>query len=166
MKRLSILAPLVALVLILAACGDSSDDSTEAAPAADTPTEEAFSFGAPADPADATRTIDVVLTEFAFDPSTIKVSDGEVVTFRLRNEGTVEHDFTIGDQETQDEHDAEMAEATPGEEHMADPNAVTVEPGETAELTWRFENVEGEIQFGCHVPGHYAAGMVGQFEQG
>ncbi len=165
MKRLFLLAPLLALALIAAACGDSSDDSAPAG-GGDATAEEAFSFGEAADPADATRTIDIVLTEFAFDPSSIEVSDGEVVTFRLHNEGTVEHDFTIGDQETQDEHDAEMAEAKPGEEHMADPNAVTVEPGETAELTWRFENVEDGLQFGCHVPGHYAAGMVGQFEQG
>ncbi len=166
MKRSLFLVPILALALLAAACGDASDDAAGVLSAAGDSTEEAFSFGEAADPADATRTVDIVMTEFAFDPSTIEVSDGEVVTFRLHNEGTVEHDFTIGDRETQDEHDAEMAEMAPGEEHMADPNAVSVEPGETREITWRFENVEGGIQFGCHVPGHYAAGMVGQFEQG
>ena len=42
---------------------------------------------------------------------------------------------------------------------MADePNAFMIEPGETKELTWHFTE-GGEVLIGCHVPGHYAAGM-------
>jgi len=40
-------------------------------------------------------------------------------------------------------------------------NAVTAGPGETAELTWRFDE-SGDLLFGCHEPGHYDGGMVGQ----
>lgn len=39
-------------------------------------------------------------------------------------------------------------------------NAVTVRPGETKELTWKFGET-GEVLFRCHEPGHYNGGMVG-----
>jgi len=38
-----------------------------------------------------------------------------------------------------------------------------VEPGATAELLWTFGD-DTNIQFGCNVPGHFEAGMVGKFE--
>lgn len=41
-----------------------------------------------------------------------------------------------------------------------DPNAMTVPAGETHELTRTFTEA-GDILMGCHVPGHYAAGMRG-----
>lgn len=45
--------------------------------------------------------------------------------------------------------------------HMEDsPNGVVVQPGRTGSLTWRFER-GGPIQFACHIPGHYPAGMKG-----
>jgi uncharacterized cupredoxin-like copper-binding protein len=39
-------------------------------------------------------------------------------------------------------------------------NAFVLEPGETKEMTWHFTQ-SGEVLFGCHQPGHYAAGMKG-----
>jgi hypothetical protein len=51
-----------------------------------------------------------------------------------------------------------------GDDDMMDMgNAVTVPPGKTKALTWRFDNV-GEVLFGCHEPGHYEGGMVGSIE--
>ncbi|RDD62044.1 cupredoxin domain-containing protein [Ferruginivarius sediminum] len=41
-------------------------------------------------------------------------------------------------------------------------NAVMVQPGETKELIWHFERVK-DVKFGCNVPGHYEAGMRGDF---
>ena len=35
---------------------------------------------------------------------------------------------------------------------------MAVEAGETEEMTWTFDR-EGTVIAGCHVPGHYAAGM-------
>ena len=43
-----------------------------------------------------------------------------------------------------------------------DPNSVLVEPGKTAELTWTFSKA-GALEFACNLPGHYQAGMVGEF---
>ena len=47
-----------------------------------------------------------------------------------------------------------------------DPNALLLEPGSSGEVTWSFTNLPAEkavLQFACNVPGHYEAGMVGQF---
>ena len=42
-----------------------------------------------------------------------------------------------------------------------DPNAIVIDPGATSSLTFTFTQ-PGEIIFGCHVSGHYAAGMRGE----
>lgn len=39
-------------------------------------------------------------------------------------------------------------------------NVFTLEPGETKEMT-RYLTEPGELIFGCHQTGHYAAGMLG-----
>ena len=46
--------------------------------------------------------------------------------------------------------------------HMENP--VTVGPGETAELTWRFDQT-GRVLYGCNELG-YEGGMVGTIEVG
>ena len=45
-----------------------------------------------------------------------------------------------------------------------DPNSVLLNPGETKELVWRFEQAGLSLEFACNVPGHYQAGMVGEFQ--
>lgn len=40
----------------------------------------------------------------------------------------------------------------------SDADAITVEPGDTGELTHTFDE-SGEFEIGCHEPGHYEAGM-------
>lgn len=122
---------------------------------------EDFGFGEPADAALADRVIEVTaLDAFVFDPSEITVAVGETVTFRVTNAGAIPHDFTLGDDEVQDEHEAEMAEMG-GEMEMHDePNLFSLEPGEAKEMTWTFTEA-GEILMGCHQLGHYPAGMVG-----
>ncbi|MFD1379710.1 hypothetical protein [Fodinicurvata halophila] len=44
-------------------------------------------------------------------------------------------------------------------------NSVLLEPGESDEVVWTFpEETDVTLEFGCNVPGHYASGMVGEFE--
>jgi uncharacterized cupredoxin-like copper-binding protein len=77
----------------------------------------------------------------------------------VKNVGQVRHELSIGDRASQREH-AEMMQAMPGMVHN-DPNAVTLEPGETKQLVWKFDKpVAGKIEFACHEPGRYEAGMV------
>ena len=84
--------------------------------------------------------------------------DGETVEFRFTNDGKVPHDAFVGDEATQQEHEAEMAGMPAGHEHDMGTEGVTVQPGETEVLTYTFEQ-PGEVQIGCHQKGHYAAGM-------
>jgi uncharacterized cupredoxin-like copper-binding protein len=124
-----------------------------------------FMFGEPGDAADAARTVDIVAgDDFSFTPDTVTVALGETITFRIVNSGQLIHDFTLGDQAIQDEHEEEMAEM--GGMAMPDePNAVSVDAGETKEVTWRFTEA-GTVLIGCHQPGHYAAGMTGEITVG
>lgn len=118
-------------------------------------------FGEPADPADADRVIDVeVDNRFEFRPDQFEVAAGEVVTFAITNVGDLEHEFVLGDENAQQTMERLMAGGD-GHAHSGDmSNAVTIHAGETAELTWRF-TTPGVVLVGCHVPGHWDAGMRG-----
>lgn len=121
-------------------------------------------FGVPADAADADRRIDVETAEeggFHYEPSSIEVSAGEVVTFRIHNVGEATHEFVLGD-EAQQAHEAEMRAMASEDDMMMhdEPNAVSVQPGGTKELTWRF-TTPGRLEYGSHEPGHYATGLRG-----
>ena len=143
-----------------------------------------FAFGEPAPAAKATRTVEVVLKDIAFEPKSIKVKAGETVRFVLVNEGKLPHEFNLGDKAMHAEHQKEMVAMqgkifTAGMNHEgmdhgqmdhsqvmggghghAGGNTVLVQPGQRAELTWTFRK-SAPIEFACNVPGHYQAGMVG-----
>jgi uncharacterized cupredoxin-like copper-binding protein len=128
----------------------------------------AFAFGRPAGAADADRTIEIrTANQLVFDPDEITVAKDETVTFSISNDGDLPHDFVIGDEAAQQEHAEEMAETaetngtTMEESEHDDANAVTVPPGQTVELTWVFDGEVAGLLYGCHVPGHYEAGMAG-----
>lgn len=118
-------------------------------------------IGGPADADEAVRSIEVIaLDSKAFEPARISVSEGETITFVLTNKGQEVHEFTLGDETMQEEHAEAMAHIPAGMAHDT-PNSVTLQPGETKKLTWRFGKA-GTLEYGCHVPGHYQAGMRGQ----
>jgi uncharacterized cupredoxin-like copper-binding protein len=100
--------------------------------------------------------IQVTLTEMAMDPATMSVPRGQPVTFVITNAGIVDHEFFLGDEAAQAEHEDEMLSGASMHGHH---NAAVVKVGATEELTYTFEDV-GETLAGCHVPGHYPAGMV------
>jgi uncharacterized cupredoxin-like copper-binding protein len=147
----------VVLALVLAACGQATTNPTtivEADHSSD------FWFGEPADPDEADRTVDITADDtFRFSPTDLTVAAGETITFTVTNAGQLPHEFTLGDAAIQDDHEAEMTEM--GGMSMPDePNSIGVAAGETKQLTFRFTQA-GEVLIGCHVPGHYAAGMKG-----
>lgn len=158
LRRVALLVGAASLLLV-AACGGAVDATTR--PSTTGGTEVAFSFGAPAAPAQAARVIEVIASDkLTFDPTDITVSPGETITFRVVNEGQIPHDFTLGDETAQAEHEEEMAEG--GGMAMPDqPNAIVLAAGETSDITWKFPE-SGTVIFGCHQPGHYAAGMRGE----
>ena len=117
--------------------------------------------GGAGDAGAATRTIRIEMRDTAYVPDAVTVDRGETVRFVFTNEGKLSHDAFLGDTAAQAEHETEMraADDSHGGGHGGDTEgAISVEPGKTGELTHTFEKA-GEIQIGCHEPGHYEAGM-------
>jgi P-type Cu+ transporter len=107
------------------------------------------------------RTVRVEASDaMRFDPAEVEVRAGETVAFVVTNTGRAEHEFVVGDEATQLAHEAEMGDEGAHDDEAGAPNAVSVAPGETATLVYRFDE-PGVLLIGCHVPGHYAAGMRG-----
>jgi uncharacterized cupredoxin-like copper-binding protein len=117
--------------------------------------------GGPADAADAARTIRITtLDTMNVDPSRFNVSAGATVTFVVTNTGQAVHEFPLGDAAMQQQH-AEAVAHIPARMAHDTPNSITLQPGVTTQLTWRFGDTT-TLEGGCRVPGHYRAGMRGQ----
>lgn len=138
------LAP--ALILIVAACSGAGSTTSPSAPAA--------SPSAAASPA--AQTVEVNLTdEFKMEPAEMTVKAGQPVTFVVTNSGVLEHEFYLGDEAAQAEQEQMMQS---GQMPHDTAEGISVEPGETKELTYTFDTA-GQTLAGCHVAGHYASGM-------
>lgn len=130
------------LVIVTTACGGSSDAGS----------------GTEDDP----RVVEVAALDTpAYEPATIEVAEGETITFVVTNSGDDDHEFVVGDEQTQRMAEEEMTEGMHG--HTAAMAALSIAPGETEEATVTFEEV-GTLQYACHIEGHYRSGMVGTIE--
>lgn len=158
---------LVGVTALLAACGENYNGGAIAAPA-----------GTLSNP----RTVEVAMVDIAFEPTAIDVRAGETIRFVFTNEGVLPHEAIIGDEVVQDDHEVDMqaggdflGDDMSGEEmtvddhdadtdeaeddgHDADIPSLSLEPGETGEIIMTFD-AGGNTIIGCHVPGHWAAGM-------
>ena len=141
----------------------SSDAGSPAAPSSIA--ESIADAGGPADPDEADRTVEVAtLDSMAFEPSRIDVSAGETVTFIVQ---TPAWPSTNSRAETR-----RCSRNTPTPWPICRmgwsttyPTASPCRPGETKQLTWQFSN-SGTVEYACHEPGHYQAGMRGQVTVG
>lgn len=151
---MKITRPLVAFVpvalLLLAACGGDDDDNESMG---GHPAESPGGESAPAE-----RTVEVQMVDNAFEPASIDVEAGETVKFMFDNTGDVAHDALVGDAEAQAAHEEEMREAEDMGHGADDDGAITVEPGDTGELVYTFDE-PGALEIGCHEAGHYDSGM-------
>jgi uncharacterized cupredoxin-like copper-binding protein len=118
----------------------------------------------------------VMNDHFRYRPSAIMVRAGRRVTFAVTNAGKLPHEFILGDRATQLDHERQMRQAAStagGHTHLHShgpaahaghdghaAGALTVPPGQTRRLTWTFSD-PGIVLYGCHVLGHWAAGMRG-----
>ncbi|VVO23795.1 plastocyanin/azurin family copper-binding protein [Pseudomonas fluorescens] len=66
------------------------------------------SFGAPAPAAKATRTVEVVMGDMTFSPTSLEIKAGETVRFVLINKGQLLHEFNLGDAAMHARHQQEM----------------------------------------------------------
>lgn len=148
--------PLALASLLVAAAGASAHD--------DAGMPETFAAGAPGASTGAARTIDLTIREqqdgrMSFGIGDLEASRGEQVRFVVRNDGKAPHEFRLDSKAGNTAHKAMMAEM-PGMVHH-DANAVSVAPGQTKTLVWRFTK-PGTYEFACLLPGHYEAGMHGR----
>lgn len=142
------------------------------------------SIGAPGDPAKVTRTINVTMHDNYYEPEGITLKEGETVRFIIKNAGSLVHEFNIATGAMHKGHAPEMMmmvehgvlepdrinwkaaehmQKTMGHGMHKEANSRLLEPGKTGEIVWKFPK-HAKLEFACNVPGHYGAGMVGNFK--
>jgi uncharacterized cupredoxin-like copper-binding protein/mono/diheme cytochrome c family protein len=151
---------------IVIASGDAGGTSGDAAAASEPPAEGADAAAGdggdaaaaePAAEAGGPRVINLTATAalqfLAEDGSPLQlldVSPGETIEFVIDNEAGFDHNFWIGPASEISQPNVETSEGIP-----------TWQSGEQT-LTWTVpEEIPPDLQFGCTIPGHYAAGMHG-----
>lgn len=122
-----------------------------------------MAVGEPGQKSKVTQTIRVSMKEtddgrMVFTPDSFKVRKGQTIRFAVKNDGEVDHEFVLDQEDKVMEHKALM-EKFPEMEHD-DPNAIRLAPGRSGEIVWKFTN-DGVFKVACLVPGHYDAGMHG-----
>jgi len=120
---------------------------------------DALAIGEPGKATDVMRTVHVDMSDaMRFVPASIAARQGETVRLVIRNSGKLKHELVLGTETELKEH-YEVMKKNPEMEH-AEPNMVTLAPGKTGEVIWRFTKA-GRVDFACLQPGHYEAGMKG-----
>ena len=114
--------------LALAACGSTSSESGTTGQAA------------------AGQPIAISETEFKLDPSSVQVDQAGSVTFRVTNNGTVDHALEVDGLGVEEETE-------------------TIKPGESAELTVDLSK-DGSYEIYCPIDGHRDSGMEGTLTVG
>jgi uncharacterized cupredoxin-like copper-binding protein len=115
-------------VLALSACGSSSSESGTTGQAA------------------AGQAISISETEFKLDPSSVQVDQAGTVTFRVTNDGTIDHALEVDGQGVEEEIEA-------------------IKPGRSAELTVDLSK-DGSYEIYCPIDGHRDSGMKGTLTVG
>jgi len=116
-------------------------------------------FGEPGKAAEVQRTLDITMGDnMRFVPDRLDIKQGETVRIRLKNTGSMAHEFVLGTDAGIAEH-AEMMKKMPDMRHV-DASSARAEPGQTVEIIWQFSEA-GNFVFACLIPGHFEAGMRG-----
>ena len=136
--------------------GDAKHEKKAARPIS----TEQTAFGREGDPKKVSRTVNVDMSDqMRFSPAELTIKQGETIRFRVKNSGKVMHEMVIGTMDELKKH-AEMMKKHPGMEHD-EPYMAHVAPGKTETMVWQFTK-PGEFHYGCLVPGHFEAGMIGK----
>jgi uncharacterized cupredoxin-like copper-binding protein len=110
------------------------------------------------------QTVEITLTEFGIETPITTFQAGQPYKFVIRNAGALNHEFTIMPPMASPPTDMHMEGHSM--EHMTGAMVHIGEdeltPGATVTLEFTFSEPTsaGEIEFACHLPGHYEGGMV------
>jgi uncharacterized cupredoxin-like copper-binding protein len=110
----------------------------------------------PLGPGRASLNLDIEHSRFSEDR--IRVRRGTTLRIVVDNGDPIGHELIVGPPEVHARH-AEGTEAT----HDPVPGEVTAPALRRVETTYTFDEL-GSVTFACHLPGHVAYGMVGEFE--
>ena len=147
-----------AALLAVPAAAHNKGDGTD--PPIDYANAEEHEFGKASDPKTATRSIEVSMSDaMRFEPAVIRARRGERLRLQVSNEGKLVHEMVLGTREELDQH-AELMRRFPGMEHE-EPYMVHVDPDHSGVIGWTFTRA-GEYFYGCLIPGHFEAGMMGR----
>jgi len=94
------------------------------------------------------ETVEISMQDIRFRPDALTVRAGTTVRFVFKNDGDLEHNAHFGDEASQ--------QAVESGRQPRD--GVSAGPNQTKTYTRRFDN-PGSLVIGCHVAGHYEAGM-------
>jgi uncharacterized cupredoxin-like copper-binding protein len=100
-------------------------------------------------------TVEIDIHYSHFSPAAVQVPVGVPVTFVIRNDDPIDHEWIVGDAAV---HAYHRSSAEPL--HTGKPTEVSVPALSTVTTTVTFTD-SGRLEFICHLPGHEAYGMVG-----
>lgn len=104
--------------------------------------------------------IDVAMLDFGYGPADFEIPVGSTVRFDFVNDGVVAHEAMLGDVHFQLEQEAPGG-GDHAHEHAGEAPAIFLDPGESGTLTVTFNQI-GELIMGCHIEGHWDAGMLAE----
>ena len=99
--------------------------------------------------------VTIVVRHSRFEPGLLSVRAGQPITFTLRNDDPIEHEWIVGPPHV---HAAHRTGTEP--HHDSRPDEVTLPAYATRTTTLTFDR-PGEYLFICHLPGHESYGMTG-----
>ena len=100
--------------------------------------------------------IQVEIHHSRFVPASLALGARQTVRFVVHNADPIDHEFIVGDQETQDRHERGVDDHHDG----SVPGEISVPAGATLTTSYHVER-PGQLLYGCHIPGHWAYGMRG-----
>jgi uncharacterized cupredoxin-like copper-binding protein len=100
-------------------------------------------------------TVEIRIHYSHYEPAWITVPAGRPVTFVIRNDDPIDHEWIVGDAGLHERHRT-------GTEpyHDTRPTEISVDALTTKRTTITFA-APGTLQYICHLPGHEAYGMLG-----
>lgn len=112
-------------------------------------------------PAGTDRVVELSMEGMHFIPDRIEVKAGELVAFVVTNPNDIPHEVYIGTEADQVAHHAmHMAAGASAQAQVPHGGyGIFLSPHETAVVSYRFDT-PGKVLLGCHLPGHWEAGMV------
>lgn len=138
--------------------------------------QEEKPFGRAADPGRAERTVRIEMSDqMRFTPALVEAKRGEILRFVVLNQGAVMHEMVLGTMDDLKRHAEVMKKMHAnshqghhggghhggGEHGHGGPGMVHLAPGKSSQFGWEFTKA-GEFYYGCLIPGHFDAGMIGK----